>query len=79
MADNGTLMAAAVSYNFLFSLFPFILALVSVAGFFQQPAEFQKEVIRSLTELMPLAQRMITQVLSKRAEPPAPRPLDCYW
>jgi YihY family inner membrane protein len=64
MGENGTLLAAAVSYNFLFSLFPFILALVSIAGFFLEPAGLQRSVIRSLTEIMPLAEGIITQGVS---------------
>ncbi len=43
-ADNGRLMAAAVAYSLLFSLFPFALALISIAGFMMSSAEVENQV-----------------------------------
>jgi len=62
-ADNGSLMAAAVSFHLLFSLFPFALAMISVAGFVMESPEFENRVINAITSLLPVAKGMITTTL----------------
>jgi membrane protein len=62
-ADNGGMMAAAVSYHLLFSLFPFALAMISLAGFVMESPAFEDRVINSLANLLPVAKGMITTTL----------------
>ncbi len=63
-ADNGSMLAAAVSYNMLFSLFPFALAAISLAGFVMQSPEFEDEVILAVGNLVPVARNMIVNTLN---------------
>jgi membrane protein len=62
-ADNGGLMAAAVSFHLLFSLFPFALAMISVAGFVMESPAFENRVINAMANLLPVAKGMITNTL----------------
>lgn len=62
-ADNGKLMAAAVAYTLLFSLFPFALALISIAGFMMSSAEVQNQVITAMGNLIPVARGLIVNTL----------------
>jgi membrane protein len=61
--DNGSLMAAAVSFHLLFSLFPFALAMISVAGFVMESPAFENKVINAMANLLPVAKGMITNTL----------------
>lgn len=63
LSDNRTLLAAAVSYNFPFSLFPFVLTLVSIAGFFMAPDGVRQDVVDGLVRMMPLGRDIITQAV----------------
>jgi membrane protein len=62
-ADNGNLLSAAVSYNLLFSLFPFALAIISIFGYFMESSAFQTEVINAIANLIPVARNMIVNTL----------------
>ncbi len=62
-ADSGSLLAAAVSYNLLFSLFPFALAIISIAGFVMESPKFEDAVIAALGTLLPVARNMIANTL----------------
>jgi membrane protein len=61
--DNGKLMASAVAYSLLFSLFPFALALLSIAGFMMSSAEVENEVITAMGNLIPVARGLIVKTL----------------
>jgi len=61
--DNGKLMASAVAYSLLFSLFPFALALLSIAGFMMLSAEVENEVITAMGNLIPVARGLIVKTL----------------
>jgi membrane protein len=61
--NNGNLMAAAVSFNLLFSLFPFALAMISVAGFVMESSVFEGRVINAMANLIPVARNLITTTL----------------
>lgn len=63
-ADNGRLMAAAVAYSLLFSLFPFALALISIAGFMMSSAEVENQVITAMGNLIPVARGLIVNTLA---------------
>ncbi|MDD5398056.1 MAG: YihY/virulence factor BrkB family protein [Dehalococcoidia bacterium] len=62
-ADNSRLLAAAVAYTLLFSLFPFALALFSILGFMMSSQEVEKQVIAALGTLIPVARNLIASTL----------------
>ncbi len=62
-SDNGKLMAAAVAYSLLFSLFPFALALISISGFMMSSAEVENQVITAMGNLIPVARGLIVKTL----------------
>ncbi len=62
-ADNSRLLAAAVAYTLLFSLFPFALALFSIAGFMMSSAEIENQVITAIGALIPVARNLIVSTL----------------
>jgi membrane protein len=61
--DNSNLMAAAVAYSLLFSIFPFALALVSVAGYLMASAEAENQIVNAMGNLIPVARNMIVNTL----------------
>jgi membrane protein len=61
--DNGKLMASAVAYSLLFSLFPFALALISLAGFMMSSAEIENQVVTAMGSLIPVARGLIVKTL----------------
>jgi membrane protein len=70
--DNGSLLAAGVAYNLLFSIFPFALVTISVAGFFMESPRFETQVINAIANLIPVARDMLEtnlhEVVRSRAE-----------
>jgi len=62
-ADNSRLLAAAVAYTLLFSLFPFALALFSILGFLMSSEEVESQVITALGTLIPVARNLIESTL----------------
>ncbi len=54
--DNGGLLAAAISYYALFSLFPFLIFWVGVMGLFLQDPGLQADVIDAVLENVPLSE-----------------------
>jgi membrane protein len=61
--DNSNLLAAAVAYSLLFSIFPFALALLSVAGYLMASEEVENQVITAMGNLIPVARNMIVNTL----------------
>ena len=72
LEDKGSLLAAAVAYYLLFSIFPFALAMIAITGFFMESASFENQVINALGNLIPVARGMLEQnlheVVNARAE-----------
>ena len=70
--DKGSLLAAAVAYYLLFSIFPFALAMISITGFFMESANFENQVINAVGNLIPVAKGMLIknlhEVVTARAE-----------
>jgi membrane protein len=62
-ADNGRLLAAAVAYTLLFSLFPFTLALLAGLGFLMSSEEVESQVITAMGTLIPVARTLIESTL----------------
>ncbi|MBN1375918.1 MAG: YihY/virulence factor BrkB family protein [Dehalococcoidia bacterium] len=70
--DKGGLLAAAVAYYLLFSIFPFALAMIFTAGFFIEAPGFETRVINAMGNLLPVAREMLAnnlqEVVNARAE-----------
>lgn len=66
-ADNGTLLAASVSFNLLLSLFPLALAAVYIAGSLAASPNMQEQVIRGLGYLLPVSRQLIASTISHNA------------
>ena len=61
--DHGDLMAAAVSFHLLFSIFPFALAMISIAGFLLESPKLETQVINAMANLVPIARELISKTL----------------
>jgi len=66
-ADNGSLLAASVSFNLLLSLFPLALAVVYIAGSFAQSPYTQDEIIRGIGYLLPVSRQLIANTVTSVA------------
>ena len=63
-ADNGTLLAASVSFNLLLSLFPLALAVVYIAGSFTESPYTQEQIIRGIGYLLPVSHQLIASTVT---------------
>ena len=61
--ENSSLMAAAVAYSLLFSIFPFALALLAITGYLMASDEVEKQVIIAMGNLIPVARNLIVNTL----------------
>lgn len=61
--DNCSHMAAAVSYYALFSIFPLLLALVSLMGFFLGGTEIEERMVNEIVGFLPVSQDLIAGTL----------------
>ena len=61
--ENSSLMAAAVAYSLLFSIFPFALALLALTGYLMASEEVEKQVITAMGNLIPVARNLIVSTL----------------
>jgi membrane protein len=62
--NNGSLLASAVAYYLLFSLFPFALAVISIAGFAMVSSATENQVINAIGNLIPVARNMLNTILN---------------
>ena len=62
--DNGTLLAASVSFNLLLSLFPLALAVVYIAGSFAESPYTQEQIIRGIGYLLPVSRQLIASTVT---------------
>jgi membrane protein len=65
--DNGTLLAASISFNLLLSLFPLALAVVYIAGSFTGSPYTQEQIIRGIGYLLPVSRQLITSTVTSVA------------
>jgi membrane protein len=65
--DNGTLLAASISFNLLLSLFPLALAVVYIAGSFAASPYTQDEIIRGIGYLLPVSRQLIASTITNVA------------
>ena len=67
---KGSDVAAAMAYYTMFSLFPMLLALIAAGSFFLEAEQVQQEVIRIVTQAVPISEELIRsnvdQVLDNR-------------
>ena len=61
---NGPYMAAAVSFYALFSMFPLMLALIAVAGFFLESGGFRDRLIDGIPEILPVEGDLVANVIA---------------
>jgi len=61
--ENSSLMAAAVAYSLLFSIFPFALALLAITGYLMASTEVENQVIAAMGNLIPVARNLIINTL----------------
>jgi membrane protein len=66
-ADNGTLLAASISFNLLLSLFPLALAVVYIAGSFAESPYTQEQIIHGIGYLLPVSRQLIASTISSVA------------
>ncbi len=60
-ADDATHMAAGVAYYALFSIFPLLLGLTAVMGYFVESQETRKELIGFVAQYLPGSDDLITE------------------
>jgi len=65
--DNGTLLAASVSFNLLMSLFPLSLAVVYIAGSFAGSPYTQQQIISGIAYLLPVSRQLISSTVTSVA------------
>jgi membrane protein len=65
--DNGTLLAASVSFNLLLSLFPLALAVVYIAGSFAESPYTQEQIILGIGYLLPVSHQLIASTITSVA------------
>jgi membrane protein len=62
--DNCPLLAAAISYYLLLSVFPFLLGLISLSSFFVDKPAIQEQVFRAFQYLIPVSQDFILNIIN---------------
>lgn len=62
--DNCALLAAAISYYLLLSVFPFLLAIISIASFFVAAPSLQEQIFHAFKYLIPISQDFIQNIIS---------------
>jgi membrane protein len=65
--DNGSLLAASVSFNLLLSIFPLALAVVYIAGSFTGSPYTQAQIIRGIGYLLPVSRELIASTVTSVA------------
>jgi membrane protein len=66
-SENGTLLAASVSYYLLLSLFPLALAIVYIVGSFPQSPYTQEQIIQGLAYMLPVSRELIAGTVNSVA------------
>jgi membrane protein len=65
--ENGTLLAASVSFNLLLSIFPLALAVVYIAGSFPQSPYTQEQIFQGLAYILPVSRELIAGTVNSVA------------
>ncbi len=64
LSDNCPLLAAAISFNLLLSLFPLILALITLVSFFFDSPAAREQIIQGVTYLFSASSDLITSIVN---------------
>jgi len=62
--DNCPLLAAAISYYLLLSVFPFLLGIISLSSFFIDEPALQEQIFRAFKYLIPVSQDFILNIIN---------------
>jgi membrane protein len=62
-AENGTLFAASIAFNTLFSLCPMLFLVVYIAGRLSQWPNLQNQIARGIEYILPLSRDLITSIV----------------
>ncbi|MBC8275091.1 MAG: YihY/virulence factor BrkB family protein [Chloroflexi bacterium] len=62
--DNCPLLAAAISYYLLLSIFPFLLGIISLSSFFIDAPALQEQIFQAFKYLIPVSQDFILNVIN---------------
>ena len=62
--DNCPLLAAAISYYLLLSMFPFLLAVTSLSSFFIDKPALQEQIFQAFKYLIPISQDFILNIIN---------------
>jgi membrane protein len=65
--DNGTLLAASISFNLLLSLFPLALVVIYIAGSISGSPIQQEQIIRGIGYLLPVSRQLIASTITNVA------------
>ena len=65
---NAPHVAAALAYYTMFSLFPLLLAVIAVGSFFLEGELVQQQVVRSVTQVVPISEEVILSNLERVLE-----------
>lgn len=68
LADNCPHLAAAISYYLLLSLFPLVLAAISVLGFLLRSPDVEARVIQAVTDFIPGSASFVPGIVSDVAD-----------
>jgi membrane protein len=64
LEDNCPMLAAAISFNLLLSLFPFVIAVISAASFFIDSDVVKERIIQGVTYLFSISSDLIANILN---------------
>ncbi|MFC2050426.1 YihY/virulence factor BrkB family protein [Chloroflexota bacterium] len=62
--DNCPLLAAAISYYLLLSMFPFLLGIISLSSFFVYAPALQEQIFQAFKYLIPVSQDFILNTIN---------------
>ena len=65
--NNGSYMAAGIAYWTLFSLFPLVLAGISILGFFYPTVQKQEEITERIIQLIPVSGDYLADLINSLA------------
>lgn len=64
LEDNCPLLAAAISFNLLLSLFPFVIAMISLASFFIDSNVVREQIIQGVTYVFSISSDFIANIIN---------------
>jgi membrane protein len=64
LTDNCPLLAAAISFNLLLSLFPLVISIISAASFFIDSARVKEQIVQGVTYLFSVSSDLITGIVN---------------